>query len=310
MAHVGLGRLFEMPLSRRDTLKAAAALGVSGGLAASGIRLTAAQDADYPELTLVATEYHFDMPATAESGFTRLTLDNQGGDDHHAIFFRVNDDATPDAFQQALMSGDLGAIMAVGTSYGGPMAGPGMQASVVVNLDPGMYMVVCVIPDAQGIPHAAHGMVAQLEVTEGTSTATAPEVSGTISLVEMSFSGLPTEVPAGSAVWEVTNNGAQLHEMFVGRLADGVTFDMLMGMLMSEGGGATPEAAAPAMASPVVQGPPYTGVGGVAPMSPGMTNYAELELEAGEHFAICFVPDMETGVPHAMMGMVAPFTVS
>ena len=64
---------------------------------------------------------------------------------------------------------------------------------------------------------------------------------------------------------------------------------------------AFPEAAGP---------PPFTAVVGIAPMAPGVTNYAELELEAGDHFAICFIPDFESGAPHFALGMIMPFTVA
>src|SRR5699024_8462724 len=48
---------------------------VSAGLA-SGLptfRLAAAENGDYPELAIVAIDYEFDMPASAESGYIRLT---------------------------------------------------------------------------------------------------------------------------------------------------------------------------------------------------------------------------------------------
>ena len=44
-------------------------------------------------------------------------------------------------------------------------------------------------------------------------------------------------------------------------------------------------------------------------MSPGNTVWAVLDLEPGDYIAICFVPDAESGAPHAMLGMIAPFTV-
>jgi hypothetical protein len=44
-------------------------------------------------------------------------------------------------------------------------------------------------------------------------------------------------------------------------------------------------------------------------MSAGYTNFMELVLAAGEYVALCFVPDVETGAPHAALGMVMPFVV-
>jgi hypothetical protein len=309
MTQSDVGRLFATPLSRRTTLKGAVALGFTGSLFGTVLRPVTAQDAEYPEMLIVATDHNFDMPATAESGYNRLRLDNQGAEDHHAIFFRLNDDATPEEFQEALMSGDLGAIMALSSAYGGPNCGPGRQSSVIAYLDAGMYVVLCVIPDAFGVPHAAQGMVSMLEVTESDSAATDPAADGTISLIEMAFDGLPAEVESGSYVWEVVNNGNQLHEIVVLQLSPGVTAEMLMGMLAEEGAAATPMAAE-AGATPVAMGPPFVSIGGTAPKSPGATNYLEIDLEPGGYIAICFIPDAETGVPHFAMGMVAAFNVT
>ena len=44
-------------------------------------------------------------------------------------------------------------------------------------------------------------------------------------------------------------------------------------------------------------------------MSPGATNYVELDAQPGEYLVACFVPDVETGMPHAMMGMIGSFMV-
>lgn len=287
--------------TRRQFMFSAAAL--SAGLAGlPALRAATAQDADYPELVMVATDYAFEMPGTAESGYVRLTIDNQGSEDHHAILFRINDDATPEQFQDAMMSGDLGQILGVSSAYGGPNVGPGRSSSVVAYLDPGNYVAVCVIPDPEGVPHAAHGMVAPLEVTDGGADGEAPETDGSISLVDMAFEGLPEGVPAGAQTWEVTNNGEQLHEILVLQLAEGLDLGGVMGILTAEPG-ATPEGGAPA-------GPPFEAIGGTAPMSPGATNYLELDLQPGTHVAICFIPDAETGMPHFLMGMIAEFNVT
>ena len=45
-------------------------------------------------------------------------------------------------------------------------------------------------------------------------------------------------------------------------------------------------------------------------MSPGAVNYSILELEAGNYFAICFIPDPASGAPHFAIGMLMPFTVA
>ena len=312
-------QMLDTQLTRRTAIQTAGAIGASGMLASRGLQLAGAQEAtpdpfEYPDLNITAVDYAFEMPATVEAGWTHVIMDNQGMMDHHAMFLRPNDGATIEDVQASLMEGDLGAIFAVSTSIGGPNVGPGHQASVAMNLEVGQYLLICVIPNEEGIPHFALGMQTVLEVTEGADDATAPEADATVSLVEMAFEGLPTDVTAGTHVWEVSNTGSQLHEIVVLQLPDGISIDQAIQIFTG------PPPAAP-VASPVVDqsvatpvgpppGPPPAAIGGTAPMSPGETNYALLDLAAGDYIAICFVPDAQTGVPHFAMGMIAGFTVS
>jgi plastocyanin len=305
-------RMLDLSLSRRATLRLSAAVG-AGLLIPAGVRPAVAQDATpaagaYPELVINSGEYVFEMPATAESGYNRITLNNQGAEDHHAMFLRFNDGTTEEQFMQVLMGGDLLALLDVVTAYGGTITNPGGQATVVAFLDPGTYAVVCVIPDAQGVPHVAHGMISMLEVTEGAGTAPDPVADGTITLVEMAFEGLPAEVPAGSYVWEVVNGGTQLHEMAIYQLAPGVPAAAIIASITAPP--ASPEAIGPAATPEAAGPPPFVAGAGAAPMSPGATNYVELDAQPGEYLVVCFVPDAETGMPHAMMGMIGSFTVA
>ena len=304
---------FGTRLSRRSAMKGILAASAAGAFAVRGGLGAFAQDATpagaYPEVVIVGTEYAFDMPATVESGWTRITLDNQGMMDHHAMLMRVNDGSTLEDLGAALQAPDFGAIFGVSTSVGGPMAGPGGRGSVIANLEPGQHIAICVIPDDQGVPHYALGMQATFEVTEGAATVEAPVADARIELMEMMFHGTPAEIPAGPALWEVANVGVQLHEIFVAQLAPGFTFEQISAMLLTPPD-ATPEGMDHASPEAAMMAPPFTNVGGVAPMNPGHTNYAPFEFAAGEYFAICFVPDPETGAPHAALGMIMGFTVA
>ena len=301
----------DVPMNRRATLKLSAALG-AGAVLSGHFRPALAQDATpsaggYPELVINTSEYAFDMPATTESGYNRITMNSQAAtEDHHAMFLRFNEGVTEDQFMQVLMGGDLLALLDVVTSYGGPMARPGGQGTVIAWLDPGTYAVVCVIPDDQGVPHVAHGMISMLEVTEGAASAPDPAADGAITLIEMTFDGLPTEVPAGQHVWQVTNGGTQLHEMAIYQMAPGVPAAAIIASMTAPP--ASPAAEAPAAAESEPE--PFVAGTGAAPMSPGATNFVELDAQPGEYLVVCFVPDAETGMPHAMMGMITSFTVA
>lgn len=302
-------RVLDLSLDRRATLRLSAAFG-AGALISSYVRPAVAQEATpaaaaYPELVINTSEYAFDMPATTESGYNRITMNSQAAaEEHHAMFLRFNEGVTEDQFMQVLMSGDLLGLLDVVTSYGGPMATPGGQGTVIAWLDPGTYAVVCVIPDDQGVPHVAHGMISMLEVTEGSAAAADPVADGTITLVEMTFDGLPAEVPAGQYLWQVTNGGTQLHEMVIYQLAPGVPAAAIIAGITAPP--ASPEAAPAEDEGP----PPFVAGTGAAPMSPGATNFVELDAQPGEYLVACFVPDAETGMPHAMMGMISSFTVA
>ncbi|MDQ3657429.1 MAG: hypothetical protein M3457_20430 [Chloroflexota bacterium] len=304
---------FGTRLSRRTAMKGILAASAAGAFAVRGGIGAFAQDATpagaYPEVVIVATEYAFDIPATIKGGWTTVTLDNQGMMDHHAMLMRVNDGSTIDDLAAALQGPDFGAVFGVSASVGGPMAGPGGRGSVIANLEPGQYMAICVIPDDQGVPHYALGMAEAFDVTESVVAAEAPVADARIELVEMMFHGTPAEIAAGPALWEVANIGVQLHEMFVAQLAPGVTFEQVSAMLLTPPE-ATPEGMDHASPEAAMMAPPFTNVGGVAPMNPGYTNYAPFEFAAGEYFAVCFVPDPESGASHAALGMIMGFTVA
>lgn len=103
--------------------------------------------------------------------------------------------------------------------------------------------------------------------------------------------------------------------MVIGQMQPGVIFDTLQEIFLAGPPGAPPASPVDAgqatpVATPVAGPPPYISVAGTAPMSPGQTNYLVLDLVAGEHFAICLVPDPESGTPDFALGMMAPFTVA
>ncbi len=306
-----LDSLFETRLNRRTAMKGMLAASAAAVLTSRGIGALAYGNqsvADYPELVIIATEYALDIPATTSGGWTRLTLDNQGLMDHHVMFMRVNDGSTLEELEAALLEPAFEPTFTVSTSVGGPFAAPGGRGSVIAELQPGSYVLICVIPDEAGMPHYALGMQAVLNVTEGDGTGEAPASDATIELMEMQFHNLAAEFPSGPQVWKVDNIGGAIHEMVVVKLAPGFGVDEARALLL------TPPEATPMdhdTATPTGDAAqaPFVVVGGVAPMSPHQTNYAEFDFEQGDYLAICFVPDSE-GVPHMVLGMLMPFTVA
>lgn len=302
----------DIHLTRRAALRGLGAAGLAAVFVARGTPFVGAQADTYPKLAITAKDYQFELPATVPGGYTEITLKNEGPDTHHAMFMRLNEGKTLDDFVAASKQPNFGALFAVSTSAGGPASiDAGQESTVILNLQTGQYVLICAIPGPDGMPHYQMGMLAPLTVTEVLTAGTEPTAETTIDLVDFSFTNLPQDVPAGMHTWKVTDTGKQVHELGINRLAQGVSFDQVKAMLMAPPPASpVPGTASTPQATPVMSGPPpFVAMAGVAPMSPGETNWALLDLTAGDYFAICFVPDVKTGAPHFALGMIMPFTV-
>lgn len=112
----------------------------------------------------------------------------------------------------------------------------------------------------------------------------------------------PETLEPGQQVWEVTNDGQVPHELLLVWSPVPVTPERALELIEGEDSSATPVDGGPSLEDIVP-------VGGMGWLSPGMTAWTEVDLQAGTYVALCFVFDPETGMPHAMMGMIDVFTV-
>jgi hypothetical protein len=108
----------------------------------------------------------------------------------------------------------------------------------------------------------------------------------------------------GSHVLKVTNVGAQPHEMFMASAPEPVTEEQIAQILDLEMQGATP-----APESGVPNPETFLPVASMTPLSMGKTGWIPVTLEPGTYIVICFVPDIESGMPHAFEGMYEVLTV-
>lgn len=124
-----------------------------------------------------------------------------------------------------------------------------------------------------------------------------------VTATEYSFEGMPDEVSAGRVAVLLTNEGAEAHEIGIGRKADDATesLDELLALEEEE----MMEKLQP--------------VGGAFAPTTGSQGLAIVDLEEGEYVAVCFIPvgtvmgEEETegdGPPHHAEGMALEFTVT
>lgn len=120
----------------------------------------------------------------------------------------------------------------------------------------------------------------------------APAVVLDYTATDYQFNG-PREAPAGRALFQLTNQGAEPHHLVLVRIDRGRTYDSLLAALR-------------------IPGPPpiwIRALGGPNAVSPGGAGNAEAYLEPGHYAVLCFIPTAD-GVPHLAKGMVSPLEVS
>lgn len=243
-----------------------------------------------PEVTYAVSEHVFDGPSEIEGGWVKLTLTNEGQEAHHLQLIKLLEGKTMDDLNAALSTdGENFPTWAI--PYGGPNApDPGGTTSAIVYIDPGSYAMICVIPDAEGIPHFIQGMVAPLTVTEPTGpVADEPLADITINLTEFTFL-VSGELTPGEHIIRFNNAGTQVHEAYLVKLNDGVTAEDYLN-------------------TPLGEIPPAISLGGITGIVPGDDNYIPVTLEAGEYALYCFFIDPTTHAPHFVQGMVLQLTV-
>lgn len=250
-------------------------------------------EANIPHIIIKASDYAFETPAKIEAGLVSITLVNEGKEPHHVQLARLNDDVTLEQFQAALQQSPEAAFPMVTFAGGAGIIDPGDNQQVTVELTPGQYILLCFVSAHDGVPHLAKGMMATMEVVKGSEQASIPEIKAdaTIKLLDFSFA-LPAEVKAGQQVWKVVNEGKQVHEFLLIKLAEGKTMEDVATFMESMAGE-----------------PPFADAGGLQAIDPGEAGWVTLDLQPGNYVAICHVPDPATGHAHMEMGMVMPFTV-
>lgn len=121
------------------------------------------------EMTVVGTDYRFQVPATVPAGLTLLGFENRGRVDHEVIVARLKPGTT---LQQAHEAQRRGADPAETTDEGAGVlfadAGRRSAGKLLIDLAPGRsYVIICLFRDfPQAPPHAEMGMIASFTVQQ------------------------------------------------------------------------------------------------------------------------------------------------
>jgi uncharacterized cupredoxin-like copper-binding protein len=252
----------------------------------------AATAAPAAQVTITATDYKLDVPATLTAGPVSFRLVNSGKELHQAQIVRLEQGKTMADLTTAMKH--EGPPPSWLSFVGGPNGiAPGQEATTIAALTPGKYAMICLIPSPDGVPHMMKGMVQPFEVTGGTTTAALPAADDTIRLADYTFAS-SRPIAAGKHTFLVTNDARQPHELVLLRLSPGKTVEDF-GTWATTGG----------MKGP----PPALPVGGVAVIDAGGSGVFTADLAPGNYGMICFVPDAKDGKPHLMHGMMKQITV-
>lgn len=247
------------------------------------------------EVAIDLADYSIAMPATLQAGLTRLSATNHGAVEHHVIFARAHDGLHA-ADVLGVFATDSDTAQTMVDIYPGPAGvGPGGTGSVDVFLPAGEYIAMCVIPAADGMPHAAKGMFQLITVTGDPGPVVEAPADSTIDLTDFDFRISDDFTGHGSVL--VTNRAQQLHELDIYREGEGGSLPDFMARAMDPAG------------DPTEFAKHYQAAGGISPMGPDRTGVMELDLAPGTYVFVCYVPDATDGLPHAMHGMVKEVVV-
>jgi uncharacterized cupredoxin-like copper-binding protein len=246
-----------------------------------------------------ASEYSFSTTVSEFSaGPVRLSLTNNGTEEHQIALLKLNSDVSAEQFQVTVKNDDnssetlFSTILSSGKLVGGPnvVSPGGATQSSVMTLDSGEYVMICLIPAADGVPHALKGMIRPVHVTDPANHRSLATPTADISLQDFGFGfGGAGAYAVGQRV-EVANNGTQNHELAMYRLDRGQTAEQYI------------QAGLPA--------DQVTASGGVSPTAPGTTAQITLPTQPGNYLFICFLPDTAgKGALHFTLGMYAQVTI-
>jgi hypothetical protein len=133
----------------------------SCGLEAGGSEQDPSVTAIDPSATrvdLTASDYHFDLELPTDAGRYSFVMQNEGAEVHLMVLAELEEGVSLDEVMAS--EGEAGVVQ----MFESDIAPPGMEAVVTADLTPGRWVLVCPIPNAEGVAHAELGMVHEFTI--------------------------------------------------------------------------------------------------------------------------------------------------
>lgn len=253
----------------------------------------------------------YSMPTQVPTGLVEFKFFNVGRHDHMATFFLLKKGVSEALFLERLAAVAntmdpakevvaLKALLAIASAAGGADSiTPGNEQDVIERLRPGHYVAVCFDTTSDGVAHFERGMAKSFFASDNVRAPVTGDVvlsDGTVLEFDHQINVPQVITQYRPLLLKVTVRD-QTHELQLLRVPDGTTKEDLLKCFTG------PPSACPLKSPPV-------DAGGAASIAPGSTHWVELFLAPGTYAAVCFVPDIQTGMPHAAMGMITVFKVN
>lgn len=273
-----------------------------------------------PVIDVTAVDYAFAAPDTIPSGWVTFRMANEGSESHHFHLDRLPEGKTFADWQEAYKEprDSLARLLRAGTidtaeagkacdrivpdwamldTYGGVgLVAPGDTGQTTHHVDPGHYVMVCVIRVPGGPRHSSLGMVDEVVAVESSAERSPPTPDATVQAAGREIrmddtlsSGRPT---VGFRVEEVPEN-----------LQSGTDGYYSVWLARFDHTTDTSEVTAWDGQNPA----PFTGLGGFEYLPPSDTAYVTVDVEPGRHAWIWFYDGMDLSADDAPL--IEPFTV-
>lgn len=266
------------------------ALACTQGATEEGSVASTAETAAPYVVEIQQTDFAYGMPSEIPSGWITFRAPNHGEEHHVAVFLKLPEGVTRADWHEAMADPETARSRdwwsELEDAGGTGAVAPAMTAETTMNMEPGLYGVLCGVIAADGTSHWVHGMHTTFEVTSEESGAPEPVADIQLTLGE---NGLEQD--------GVVVAGRQVVAVHFADQPDGATHDVHVARLE---GDQTLQAAVKLMERPI-EPFPMKFVGGAEQGPEGRTDYFVVDFEPGRYAWVCHL--------HAASGMAQEFIV-